>query len=642
MNAFIVKPLFVAFCTLTCVSIAAAQDLREWSDATGKFKITGSLIEVKDGNAFIKNQAGKTLKVPVSRLSQADQEFLQGSDNPFEMVEEGAAPASNAVPSGTAPSVPPSSSASSGWSTPKETNWSAAKELTSRNDVAWNVPPFDNKLPYECARASLSKKTNFHEHMHAMAVNPLIKRAVVGYSVTFSVPKPLSRLSLMDLDSGKSIHSEQIEANMRPLAVLNSGSDVLMVGAGDARDGYETKDQLQIWRFNGTKLARTASWVPYPNDKKDFGKQANANVVNAVPVRDNKLLTLSDKGHVALWDIATREPIWHARMSGNNFAMDVSADRKLVALVDDKTLMIVKIETAEILGSTKVTESNVGWPRIRWSPSGKQLLFTSMGEVKVIDAATGQAVQEMTFPNAPIAAYGLCYPEEDYALLNNKLLVHLPTKIQVCEYTGAGSIQCLGGVSFIAVQAGEGGIFVPATFPHPAAAEMLKSAQSDPSMFLIHPGVGVSIDVSAVSGAHQQAARTGLEKAAQASGYQISPSSDIKLVASISGPKQEAVSYIAAGSYIVNKYTSTVKLQWNGQDLWSRSGSNVPGVLMTKRGQTMQQALDEAGKKPNLSVFEQARFPEFIQKPSGTQKGPARSSALMTSNFTINGLVDAK
>ncbi len=65
-------------------------------------------------------------------------------------------------------------------------------------------------------------------------------------------------------------------------------------------------------------------------------------------------------------------------------------------------------------------------------------------------------------------------------------------------------------------------------------------------------------------------------------------------------------------------------------------------MLMTKRGQTMQQALDEAGKKPNLSIFEQTRFPEFMQKPSGNQQGPNRSTALMTSNFTVKGLVDSK
>ncbi len=101
MKAFVVKTLLVTFCVLANTSFAAAQDVREWSDATGKFKITGSLIEVKDGNAFIKNQAGKTLKVPIARLSKADQEFLQGSDNPFEMVEEGAGAAGSTVPSGT-------------------------------------------------------------------------------------------------------------------------------------------------------------------------------------------------------------------------------------------------------------------------------------------------------------------------------------------------------------------------------------------------------------------------------------------------------------------------------------------------------------------------------------------------------------
>src|SRR5690606_15910718 len=104
----------------------------------------------------------------------------------------------------------------------------------------------------------------------------------------------------------------------------------------------------------------------------------------------------------------------------------------------------------------------------------------------------------------------------------------------------------------------------------------------------------------------------------------------------------EAVSYIAAGSYIVNRYTSTIKLQWSGKDLWSTSGTNVPGMLTTKRNQTMQQALDEAGKQPNTSMFASARFPEFMQKPSENQPAGQRSNALMSSQFTMQGLVDSK
>jgi hypothetical protein len=123
-------------------------------------------------------------------------------------------------------------------------------------------------LDFEPKRAALAKKSTFHEAMHPLAVNPLCKRAAVGYTVSFAVPKPLSRLSLVDLVGGKAVNSEQVDGNLRPPAVLNDGSSVLMVGASDERGGYETPDQLQVWKFNGKKLVRSPSWVPYVQDAR--------------------------------------------------------------------------------------------------------------------------------------------------------------------------------------------------------------------------------------------------------------------------------------------------------------------------------------------------------------------------------------
>ena len=178
----------------------------------------------------------------------------------------------------------------------------------------------------------------------------------------------------------------------------------------------------------------------------------------------------------------------------------------------------------------------------------------------------------------------LSCPHDDFALLDNHLLVHLPTKIQVCDYRDAGQIETLGGTSFIAMLADAGGLLAPGDFPHPAAAKLLEKAQSDPSVFLIHPGVAVAIDVSGIAGPYQPGVRQGLEKAAKASGYTVAQSSPIVIMGAITGPKQEAVSYIASGSYVVNAYTSTIRLVWNGRDLWQTSGTNVPGMLHDQTG----------------------------------------------------------
>jgi len=112
-------------------------------------------------------------------------------------------------------------------------------------------------------------------------------------------------------------------------------------------------------------------------------------------------------------------------------------------------------------------------------------------------------------------------------------------------------------------------------------------------------------------------------------------------VGSITGPTQEAVSYIAAGSYVANVYNSSIRLVHDGKDVWTTGGTNIPGVIQTSQDQSIKDKLDELGKSPNLWVFEHTVFPKILQKPSAGQ-GPVGSGALMTSKFTLNGLVDSK
>ena len=167
---------------------------REWTDATGKFKVVGRLVEVKEGVAFIKNAEGKTLKVPVAKLSKKDQEFLDSGPSPFEMVES-----DSAAPKASSDSAKPASSGTASvaagsfdWSSPVTVDWDAAEEFQSMAGVEWKVPlPESGKLDFVAKRAALAKKSTFHEAMHPLAVNPLCKRAAVGYTVSFSGPEAL-------------------------------------------------------------------------------------------------------------------------------------------------------------------------------------------------------------------------------------------------------------------------------------------------------------------------------------------------------------------------------------------------------------------------------------------------------------------
>ena len=642
MNKFSFAILFLLVNATARTCCAQLLETREWSDATGGHKITATFIEVKDGNVFLKSPQGKTLKIPLARLSPADQELIKGGDNPFQEVDGDAPKVSSAnKPAAEDPSTP--DGPSSGWNAPLKIDWEEVEELDRGFDGQWNlILPKQSDLGFTAKRTTLNKKNNFHEDIRRLEVNPLAQRAVVGYTVSFSVPKPQSRLALIDLVSGKAIHTAPVEADMCPLCLLNDGSTTLMYGTSDERKGFETADQIQLWRINGKKVMQTKSWIPFPDEAESWGKKTNGALVYAVAIPNNKLVLLSGNGHLACIDVATRKPYWHAKLS-DQFAVDASVDRSLLAVADGHSIMIVDPQTGTVKSSVFVEgKPHIGWPRLRWSPNGTKLLFTFVNEMRVLDLTNGTWTHQCAFTGGPIAANNLSYPDDDYALLDDHLLVHIPSQIKVCDYRSATRITTVGGMSYIGMQNGDGGLVVPAKIPHPAAEKLLAQAQKDPSVFLIHPGVAVSIETSGAGQWAGQAMKL-LSKAAIASGYKVIANAPIKIVASISGPKQEAVSYIASGSYIASVYQSTIKLTWQGKDLWTTGGSNLPGMIQTSRDESIQDKHNELGKTPNLSVFEQTKFPKMLQKPSAENKAPGvQSDALLISTFTMQGLVDTK
>ena len=66
---------------LTAIALqAAVADARprEWSDRSGRFSVRAELMEVKDDQVVLKRQDGKTISVPLQRLSWRDQGFVVG------------------------------------------------------------------------------------------------------------------------------------------------------------------------------------------------------------------------------------------------------------------------------------------------------------------------------------------------------------------------------------------------------------------------------------------------------------------------------------------------------------------------------------------------------------------------------------
>ncbi len=86
-----VQPVPPPTASATSVASDAA---RTWTDTTGRFKVTAVFVGVTDGKVSLRRTDGKTMEIPLEKLSSDDQAHVKklqatktAEDNPFQLVE---------------------------------------------------------------------------------------------------------------------------------------------------------------------------------------------------------------------------------------------------------------------------------------------------------------------------------------------------------------------------------------------------------------------------------------------------------------------------------------------------------------------------------------------------------------------------
>jgi len=87
-NIFIRLLMFV-LTSATCVHAASAQEMRTWTDATGTFRKEAVFLKIEGGTIHLKTANGKIARIPLAKLSDADQRYVERMDadssaDPFE------------------------------------------------------------------------------------------------------------------------------------------------------------------------------------------------------------------------------------------------------------------------------------------------------------------------------------------------------------------------------------------------------------------------------------------------------------------------------------------------------------------------------------------------------------------------------
>jgi hypothetical protein len=652
--------LILAFSCLVLSSIAGAEELRTWSDITGKHKMKATFVSLDDGKVTLDKADGTTIEIELSKLSKADQKYVNeamksADDNPFQEKEKSpfeTKSSSGKTTSGktnsgktnsgkTSPdktgrnkkgsaAKPSADESSSGDPRTIQVDYSGAETISLATTDKWevDVPDAGQSFPSKPKTAPLPKKTTFFEGINGIAVNRAAGKAAVGFALDEPKPTGTTRVVICDLATGKTSAPASAAAKMSPLALHDDGKQIVM-----RRDefGWDNQDRLEVWTLSGPRVQRTAVWTPYEGGGRD--------VIWGEFLDSTHLATASRQGKVVIWSFPELEPLTTFTLA-DGAVPGLSPDRTRIAYCNGKEIGIFDRVRGEVIAQ-QPTPEGLQWPSVAFSPSGKKLACLAFDKVLQWDAATGAL--ERTIPLTGIHAQGpIEYADDNFVLVGDKFLIDLENQLKLWSYDvpHGGTVVSAGGWTFFALSDGEQkpGALVAAQIPHPAARSLLKKALTQPDLFVLHSGTTVKLNVNGIPdpGQRDQIQRA-LASRLQTIGCQAGDNGTIELAASMEGPKDRDVKYMfGGGDYKVKEYTARLKFVYEGQTAWETTGTNVPGVLSLKQGENVADKL-RAAEKPDYGFFERVVLPKFLQKPA-QGKGPSSALTLGQSNITTSGV----
>lgn len=606
-----------------------AQNFRKWT--SGKFSVEAKYLGFENDAVILETREGKKLTVPLERLSPIDQGYVEGrrtsggggDANPFQEMK-GDSGSSASEDSG-------STSSATGAGGIREYNVDFTDCLETPISKGNWAPTIGEQpeIPIRLKNFAISGQRDFWEKTVRVTFNVYAKRAVLTYHLGRHGKPVVSRMEMIDLETGRVIGNASGDGRWTAFDIHDDGVRVVVQNMSDDE---ATKGQMGTVELKGKKIVPLDLWTPY-SEMEAAGKEKV--VTFAKFLNNNRLLTLSQNGRAVIWDFATRKPVRRFNYHGA-CQPSLSHDRKQLAICGGDIFGMVDLEDDSVEPSVTDAPQLNYWINTSFSPSCKRFAAANMNKVMVWDVATGDVLFDGKIPG--IMTKGtLTFPHEDFIMVGGDHLIEIDSKIKLWKYNG-GLKKMVHGQMLLIHREGKGGRIMPSEIPHQAALDILAEAKSQSDLFILKKGAGVNFDLSGVSGQWRGDVEQSLKENIERMGFTYSPSAKVTLKATIKGPEQDAVSYHFAGSFVVTKYTSQLNINYEGKSLWGQNATNVPGMVSGRDKAGIKKQLEKAGRTPNIKFFAGANLPEYLQKPTEGQQNNRDQQMLGASSVNLNGI----
>lgn len=624
--------------------------LRTWTDKTGKFKTKARFVEL-DGDALtLETDEGKTLSIPLEKLSEADQAVAR------KVAAKTARPADSASGSGTrgpssgavAPmaSAPPSRKIEP---PPLATaDWSTCRTIESVSPPAWAVPidggPAPGSLtaqPIAVPFATNEQGSRFFEKIGGLLFARDAARACVMVSSVEDMARaPALTLSFVDLKEGKVDRSIVWPTTLRPIELARSGRTLLALsdsvfsrGSSDAAVG--------VWKIGGKSIEAVNAWNPNPP-----GILGNSAPQFASFIDDDHVLCSTMGGNASMWNVAEAKAVWQMEVSQIGKSVAVSPGGKLVAAANWGGVWVLDSMTGSPLGRL---EGQVP-PDVSLSfrPDGGQLAAVSPNRLLIWDLTTGGQFCDIPIRSATPLPDSVDWLFGGCVLVGGRMLVDLERRVVLWSYATGGQGQLgrnqgeLGGRYWYTDpgRAGSPHALYSVLIPHDNARRTAAALDAE-KLLVVRPGTPFSLDVRVEGSVEEQEnVRQAITKGLESAGMTVADGQPLVVQATTEVGASREITYRKAGSIDRqgDKATTTdqicrLTLVENGKQIWESILVNGPPItLRIKEGETAQQALASYRKTPS-KIFERMQIPRYIARE-------AEAGAYGFSTITSQGVVD--
>jgi hypothetical protein len=378
--------------------------------------------------------------------------------------------------------------------------------------------------------------------------------------------------------------------------------------------GFGNQDRLELWDLAPDGITKSLGWAPHGDEKG-----GNRDVKWGAFLDDQRLATLGGGGKLTVWKAADAQPLYFLQIDGG-CQPALTADRKILAFSTGKQVGLLDVNAKEVVALQGT--DHTPWPKLCFSPDGSRLACLAHGKLLVWNTADGSLYRDIPLTGLNVNPGEMAWPHNRFLFLGKSHLFDLENQVPLWTYRGHERMEQVGKFcGFVVVEGWDKpGAIVLATVPPANFEKTLSTAMAAPDFFVLKPGVTVRLNLDALPDpAEREKVREALSKKLKDRGFQVGSQGSIDLVATAEAGAERDVSYHGFGvspwkSYKVREYVSKLSFVYQGKPSWQTQGTNVPGFIQLKEGETIEQVLRRS-ERPNYSFFEHVELPKMLIKP---------------------------